>query len=156
MLGNPAFSAFLENMASPVLSILESIAAAGKAYESEQLGSRESLIELGRDLIAALEIPSEFLQRSFWAEVRTVVSGFRPRLYTLLSTFYSQHCQRTAKLPFESNCSNTYEMLETRALFLPTSHAKLALTWNCYNASYVISSPRRLSRTPPAQSEGRL
>jgi hypothetical protein len=56
-------------MASPVLSILERVAAAGKAYEGNELGSRENLIELGRDLVAALEIPSEFIQRSFWAEV---------------------------------------------------------------------------------------
>lgn len=56
-------------MASPVAAILERIAAAGKAYEGDELGSRESLIELGRDLVASLEIPSEFLQRSFWAEV---------------------------------------------------------------------------------------
>lgn len=56
-------------MATPVSSIIERIAAAGKAYEGDELGSRESLIELGRDLVAALEIPSEFLQRSFWAEV---------------------------------------------------------------------------------------
>jgi len=52
-----------------VPSILERIAAAGRSYEGEERGSRETLIELSRDLIAALEIPSEFLQRSFWAEV---------------------------------------------------------------------------------------
>ncbi|KAF2134805.1 putative hydroxyindole O-methyltransferase, partial [Dothidotthia symphoricarpi CBS 119687] len=51
-----------------VSSILEGIAAAGKAYGCDQLGSRESLIELSRELVATLEIPSEFLQRSFWAE----------------------------------------------------------------------------------------
>ena len=56
-------------MSIPISSILERIAAAGKAFESNELGSRESLIELGRDLVATLEIPSEFLQRSFWAEV---------------------------------------------------------------------------------------
>jgi hypothetical protein len=56
-------------MAIPVSSILERVAAAGKAYDGNELGSREALIELGRDLVAALEIPSEFIQRSFWAEV---------------------------------------------------------------------------------------
>jgi hypothetical protein len=56
-------------MATPVVSILERIAAAGKAFEGNEVGSREALIELGRDLVATLEIPSEFLQRSFWAEV---------------------------------------------------------------------------------------
>jgi hypothetical protein len=56
-------------MATPVSKILERIAAAGKAYEGDKVGSREDLIELSRDLVATLEIPSEFLQRSFWAEV---------------------------------------------------------------------------------------
>jgi hypothetical protein len=56
-------------MAASISLILQQIAAAGKSYEGDTIGSRESLIELGRDLVAALEIPSEFLQRSFWAEV---------------------------------------------------------------------------------------
>ncbi|TID21518.1 putative O-methyltransferase [Venturia nashicola] len=51
-----------------VTSIVAQIAAAGKAYGSHEVGSRESLIDLSRSLISALEIPSEFLQRSFWAE----------------------------------------------------------------------------------------
>jgi hypothetical protein len=56
-------------MTVSVSSIVERVAAAGKAYNGNELGSREALIELGRDLVAALEIPSEFIQRSFWAEV---------------------------------------------------------------------------------------
>ncbi|EMD60793.1 hypothetical protein COCSADRAFT_344834 [Bipolaris sorokiniana ND90Pr] len=48
--------------------ILERIVAAGKDYQREDIGLREDLIELGRDLLAALEIPSEFLRRSFWSE----------------------------------------------------------------------------------------
>ncbi|PKY08614.1 putative O-methyltransferase [Aspergillus campestris IBT 28561] len=55
-------------MASPVSDILQSIALAGKAYEKNGSGSREALIELGRALVGELEIPSEFVQRSFWAE----------------------------------------------------------------------------------------
>lgn len=55
--------------AESVSSIVEQIATAGKAYGSNEVGSRESLIDLGRSLVAVLEIPSEFLQRSFWAEV---------------------------------------------------------------------------------------
>ncbi|KFY33493.1 hypothetical protein V494_07590 [Pseudogymnoascus sp. VKM F-4513 (FW-928)] len=51
-----------------VSSILEGIAAAGKAFGEDEAGSRETLIEYGRSLVAALEIPSEFIQRSFWAE----------------------------------------------------------------------------------------
>lgn len=61
-------------MSVPVSSILEQIATAGAAYTGGELGSREALIELARDLVASLEIPSEFLQRSFWAEVRGIVS----------------------------------------------------------------------------------
>lgn len=56
-------------MTAPVASILERIVAAGRSYETNEVGSRESLIELGRDLVAALEIPSEFLQQTFWAQV---------------------------------------------------------------------------------------
>ncbi|KAF2852736.1 putative hydroxyindole O-methyltransferase [Plenodomus tracheiphilus IPT5] len=52
----------------PVSAILERIAIAGRNFGDSEIGSRETLIELGRDLVAALEIPSEFLQRTFWAE----------------------------------------------------------------------------------------
>ncbi|KAK8085556.1 O-methyltransferase [Apiospora hydei] len=57
-------------MSSPSVSaLLERIAAAGKAYEhSQEPGSREDLIDLSQSLVAALEIPSEFIQRSFWSE----------------------------------------------------------------------------------------
>ncbi|KAF1814599.1 putative hydroxyindole O-methyltransferase [Eremomyces bilateralis CBS 781.70] len=56
-------------MASPpVAAILESLATAGKAFDKNEAGSREALIENSRALVAALEIPSEFIQRSFWAE----------------------------------------------------------------------------------------
>lgn len=59
-------------MTSPsVASLLQRIAAAGKTYEGNEAGSREDLINLSRAVVAALEIPSEFLQRSFWAEVRS-------------------------------------------------------------------------------------
>ncbi|KAJ1329744.1 demethylsterigmatocystin 6-O-methyltransferase [Microdochium nivale] len=53
---------------TPVSSILEKLACAGSGYAQSEPGSRESLIELARQLIGTLEIPSEFLQRSFWAE----------------------------------------------------------------------------------------
>ena len=57
-------------MASPTVSeLLEGIATAGKALEKNEPGSKEALIENSRALVAALEIPSEFLQRTFWAEV---------------------------------------------------------------------------------------
>ncbi|KAI0141804.1 putative hydroxyindole O-methyltransferase [Xylariaceae sp. FL1272] len=53
---------------SSVSSILQRIATAGKGYGESEPGSREELIDLSHRLIASLEIPSEFLQRSFWAE----------------------------------------------------------------------------------------
>lgn len=59
-------------MSSSVSSILESLTSAGKAFEGNGTGSREALIEHSRALIAELEIPSEFVQRSFWAEVRLI------------------------------------------------------------------------------------
>ena len=58
---------------SSVSLILEDIAAAGKALGENEAGSREALIEHSRSLVAALEIPSEFIQRSFWAEVSSGV-----------------------------------------------------------------------------------
>ncbi|KAL4862146.1 hypothetical protein BDV12DRAFT_190624 [Aspergillus spectabilis] len=55
-------------MSSSVSSILDGLATAGKAFDKNEAGSREALIDLGRALVAQLEIPSEFLQRTFWAE----------------------------------------------------------------------------------------
>lgn len=52
-----------------VSSILKELLAAGKAFDRNEAGSREALIEYSRALVSALEIPSEFIQRSFWAEV---------------------------------------------------------------------------------------
>jgi hypothetical protein len=60
---------------SSVSSILESLTTAGKAFEKNEAGSREALIDHGRALVAALEIPSEFIQRSFWAEVSFVAAA---------------------------------------------------------------------------------
>lgn len=62
---------------STVTSILEQIAAAGKKYGEGQLGSRESLIDLSLALVAQLEIPSEFVQRTFWAEVSAALPKYR-------------------------------------------------------------------------------
>lgn len=90
-------------MSTPISSIIDRIAAAGTAYESKQIGSRESLIELSRDLIATLEIPSEFLQRSFWAEVCVEKLLYGP---VLLLTNSSQHCQHTANMLYKSSCSS--------------------------------------------------
>jgi hypothetical protein len=58
-------------MASPsATAILDAIATSRTAFENNEAGSREALIHQSRALIAALEIPSEFVQRTFWAEVR--------------------------------------------------------------------------------------
>ncbi|KAJ5737056.1 uncharacterized protein N7483_002181 [Penicillium malachiteum] len=48
--------------------ILDGIATARVAFDNNEPGSREALIDYGRALIASLEIPSEFIQRTFWAE----------------------------------------------------------------------------------------
>jgi hypothetical protein len=50
--------------------ILDGITAARVAFEKNEAGSREALIDYSRALISSLEIPSEFVQRTFWAEVR--------------------------------------------------------------------------------------
>ncbi|KAH8428364.1 uncharacterized protein LDX57_006065 [Aspergillus melleus] len=56
-------------MSSPSVSaMLQDIASTGKALENNEAGAREGLIELGRALVAQLEIPSEFIQHSFWAQ----------------------------------------------------------------------------------------
>jgi hypothetical protein len=64
---------------SSVSSILEGLATAGKAFEKNEAGSREALIDHSRALVAALEIPSEFIQRSFWAEVSLMHAGVPSR-----------------------------------------------------------------------------
>ena len=76
-------------MTTPVSTILERIAAAGKAYEGNEIGSREDLIELGRDLVATLEIPSEFLQRTFWAEVSGLKREEDGSLLTIIACIVS-------------------------------------------------------------------
>lgn len=52
-----------------VLSLLDSIATLRTSYENDEPGSRDSLLEQTLALLGKLEIPSEFLQRTFWAEV---------------------------------------------------------------------------------------
>lgn len=59
-------------------TILDQLAEAGKAFKQDEPGSREALIAHSRALVAALEIPSEFIQRTFWAEVRQYHSNHVP------------------------------------------------------------------------------
>ncbi|KAJ5385539.1 hypothetical protein N7517_003450 [Penicillium concentricum] len=49
-------------------TILKQLAYTGKAFKENEPGSREALITQSRALIAALELPSEFIQHTFWAE----------------------------------------------------------------------------------------
>ncbi|KAJ5902875.1 O-methyltransferase [Penicillium taxi] len=51
-----------------VSEILNGIASARVSFDKNEAGSREALIDYSRSLISSLEIPSEFLQRTFWAE----------------------------------------------------------------------------------------
>lgn len=50
-------------------AILIRISAVAQAYEKNDPGARESLIDLSQALIVALELPSEAIQRMGWAEV---------------------------------------------------------------------------------------
>ena len=64
---------------SSVSSILESLTTTRKAFEKNEAGSREALIDHSRELVAALEIPSEFIQRSFWAQVSFMAAAVPSR-----------------------------------------------------------------------------
>ncbi|KAJ5162628.1 Winged helix-turn-helix transcription repressor DNA-binding [Penicillium coprophilum] len=48
--------------------ILKQLACAGDAFKENEPGSREELIAQSRALIAALELPSEFILQTLWAE----------------------------------------------------------------------------------------
>jgi hypothetical protein len=105
---------------STVSSILEDIASAGKAYGNGTIGSRESLIDLSQALVAALEIPSEFIQRSFWAEVGNpipalVVLGGRSAKSCETNSLPSRH---TSVLLSTSRYFNIYAMLARRVSVL--------------------------------------
>lgn len=71
---------------STVTAILSQIKAAGDALKTNEVGSRETLIDLARELAVSLEYPSEFLQRTFWAEVSSHVI-LTPRLIDRRSFF---------------------------------------------------------------------
>lgn len=50
-------------------AILAQLQAVGSAYAEQKPGAREQLLSLSNALIAALELPSEAIQRIGWAEV---------------------------------------------------------------------------------------
>lgn len=56
-------------------SILQELTLAAKEFEKNEIGAREALIDQSRALISALEIPSEFIQHTFWAQVSLIQSG---------------------------------------------------------------------------------
>lgn len=61
-------------MASPTdnaQAILAQIQTVGAAYAEQKPGAREQLLSLSSELTAALELPSETIQRIGWAEVST-------------------------------------------------------------------------------------
>lgn len=58
-----------------VTSILQGITLAAKEFENNEAGARESLIAHSRALISALEVPSEFIQHTFWSQVSLIWRG---------------------------------------------------------------------------------
>lgn len=58
-------------------AILIRIAAVAQTFEKNEPGARESLIDLSQALIAALELPSEAIQRMGWAEVSLIIFSFK-------------------------------------------------------------------------------
>jgi hypothetical protein len=59
-----------------VSAILIRISAVAQAFEKNEPGARESLIDLSQALITALELPSEAIQRMGWAEVSLMIFSF--------------------------------------------------------------------------------
>ncbi|KAJ5961300.1 Winged helix-turn-helix transcription repressor DNA-binding [Penicillium vulpinum] len=81
--------------------ILNQIASTGKAFKENEPGSREALIAHSRALVAALEIPSEFIQRTFWAEpneqAQTVLQPAQSAIIRLaVDVHLFQHLQEAA------------------------------------------------------------
>lgn len=58
------------------IAIFQNLTSAGEAFSKSEAGAREALIDHSRALIAALEIPSEFMQRTLWAEVTIIFLFF--------------------------------------------------------------------------------
>lgn len=54
-------------------SILSQIPDIGQSYLKNEPGARESLIDISQALLAALELPSEFIQRVGRTEVRILI-----------------------------------------------------------------------------------
>lgn len=69
-------------LTTEVSAILKNISDVAQSLEGSKPGARESLISLSHELITALELPSEAIQRIGWAEVSFffLSSTFPPRL----------------------------------------------------------------------------
>lgn len=65
----------VHQMAAPndVESILSSISSAGASFAKQDAGAREQLLAHAYKLAAAVETPSEAIQRIGWAEVGSVI-----------------------------------------------------------------------------------
>lgn len=72
--------------AQSVTRILDEISSARVGFDKNEAGSRESLIDHSRALIAALEIPSEFIQRTFWAEVSISSDPWRSIMLVMITS----------------------------------------------------------------------
>lgn len=59
-----------------VQAILAQLQTAGFAYAEQKPGAREQLLSLNGALTAALELPSEAIQRIGWAEVNEIYWAF--------------------------------------------------------------------------------
>lgn len=81
------------------IAIFQNLTSAGQAFEKNEAGAREALIDHSRALIAALEIPSEFMQRTFWAEV-TMILSFFPQTVAVLLLIMHHHSSPLRPLSF--------------------------------------------------------
>ena len=86
-------------MASPVVdipSILDRLSIAKQLYLKDESGARESLIDLSQELMHALELPSEAIQRMGWAEVCIQISYVSKPQYVLKGLYSQLHITITA------------------------------------------------------------
>jgi hypothetical protein len=102
-------------MANPSASaILDGIASSRAAFDNNEAGSRESLIDHGRALIAALEIPSEFIQRTFWAEVSSHWTFLEPTPARILTRI--DESRLNLPLSASPSTSNYFNICRTRVM----------------------------------------
>lgn len=54
--------------------IIKRMQDAAVSYDKQELGARETLLDLNRQLLAELETPTDFIQRIWFATVRSTLS----------------------------------------------------------------------------------